>query len=363
MLGVSGIVVQLIGDTLRWWRLTFRSTQSIKAENLFLRRQLALYVERGVKPRRIDPVTRVSLAILSRFFNWRDALVVVRPETMIHWHRAGWKLFWRLKSRPGRPPIPQQLQALIRRMANENPSWGEERIANELLLKLGIQVSPRTVRKYLRRRAPGRSRGNLRWSTFLRLHAQGIIACDFLLVVTATFRLVYVFVVIEHRSRRLIHCNVTTHPSAAWTLQQLRETTGFQRRYDYLLHDRDSIFAQHLDESVKKLGIKVLKSPPRSPIANSICERVIGTIRRECLDWLIPLSESHLRSILKSWIPHYNAGRPHMALGPGVPDPPPAWGDYQKASSRHRHGESYAVRANPILGGLHHEYFLAPACA
>ena len=160
---------------------------------------------------------------------------------------------------------------------------------------------------------------------------------------TATFRLLYVFVVIEHRSRRLIHCNVTTHPSAAWTLQQLRETTGFQRRYDYLLHDRDSIFAQHLDESVKKLGIKVLKSPPRSPMANAICERVIGTIRRECLDWLIPLSASHLRSILKSWIPHYNAGRPHMALGPGVPDPPPAWCDYQKASSRHRHRESYAV--------------------
>ncbi len=234
---------------------------------------------------------------------------------------------------------------------------------NELLLKLGIQVSPRTVRKYLPRCPPGRPRGNLRWSTFLRLHAQGIIACDFLLVVTATFRLLYVFVVIEHRSRRLIHCNVTTHPNAAWTLQQLRETTGFQRRYDYLLHDRDSIFAQHLDESVNRLGIKVLKSPPRSPMANAICERVIGTIRRECLDGLIPLSASHLRSILKSWIPHYNSGRPHTALGPGVPDPPRAWCDYQKASSRHRHGESYAVRANPILGGLHHEYSLAPSCA
>jgi transposase InsO family protein len=114
---------------------------------------------------------------------------------------------------------------------------------------------------------------------------------------------------------------------------------------------------------VKKLGIKVMKSPPRSPLANAICERVIGTIRRECLDWLIPLSESHLRSLLKSWIPHYNAGCPHMALGPGVPDPPPAWCDYQKASSRHRHGKSYAVRANPILGGLHHEYSLAPSCA
>jgi putative transposase len=130
--------------------------------------------------------------------------VVVRPQTMIRWHRAGWKLFWRMKSRPGRPPIPQQLQALIRRMANENPSWGEERIANELELKLGIQVSPRTVRKYLPRPSPYRPRGDLRWSTFLRLHAQGIMACDFLVAVTATFRLLYVFVVIEHRSRRLI---------------------------------------------------------------------------------------------------------------------------------------------------------------
>jgi hypothetical protein len=213
---------------------------------------------------------RISLAILSRFFNWRDALVVVRPETMIRWHRAGWKLFWRLKSRPGRPPIPQPLQALIAAWRTRTLR-GEERIANELLLKLGIQVSPRTVRKYLPRRPPGRPRGNLRWSTFLRLHAQRIMACDFLLVVTATFRLLYVFVVIEHRSRRLIQCNVTTHPSAAWTLQQLRETTGFQRRYDYLLHDRDSILAKHLDESVKKLGIKVLKSPPRSPLANAIC--------------------------------------------------------------------------------------------
>ncbi len=185
MLSVSQILIPLMGDTLRWGRLAFRSTRSIKAENLFLRRQLALYVERGVKPPRIDPLTRISLTFLSRFFNWREALVVVRPQTMIRWHRAGWKLFWRLKSRPGRPPIPQQLQALIRRMANENPSWGEERIANELLLKLGIQVSPRTVRKYLPRRPPGRPKGDLRWSTFLRLHAQGIIACDFLVVVTA----------------------------------------------------------------------------------------------------------------------------------------------------------------------------------
>jgi putative transposase len=218
-----------------------------------------------------------------------------------------------MKSRPGRPPIPEQLQALIRRMAIENPAWGEERIANELLLKLGIRVSPRTVRKYLLRHPPGRPRGDLRWSTFLRLHAQGIIACDFLVVVTATFRLLYVLVVIEHRSRRLVHYNVTAHPSSTWTLQQLREAVGFKERYEYVLHDRDSIFAKQLDESIVRLGIIVLKSPPRCPMANAICERVIGTIRRECLDWLIPLSESHLRSILKSWIPHYNTGRPPIA--------------------------------------------------
>ena len=360
MLTLVGILIQLIGQTLCWFRLAFRSPQSIMAENLFLRRQLALYVERGVKSRRVDPVTRISLALLSRLFDWRDALVVVRPETMIRWHRAGWKLFWRLKSRPGRPPIPKQLQALIRRMARENPSWGEERIANELLLKLGIHVSPRTVRKYLPPRLPGRPRGDLRWSAFLQLHAQGIVACDFLVAVTVTFRLLYVFVVIEHRSRRLIHYNVTAHPSAAWTLQQLREAVGFENRYSYLLHDRDSIFAKHLDESVKRLGIRVLKSPPRCPKANPICERVIGTIRRECLDWLIPLSESHLRSILRMWIPHYNAGRPHMALGPGVPDPPPAYRDYQQPRSRHRREESYMICAKSILGGLHHEYSLAP---
>jgi hypothetical protein len=130
-----------------------------------------MYVERGVKPRRVDPVTRVTLALLSRFFNWRDALVVVRPETMIRWHRAGWRLFWSLKSRPGRPTIPRQVQALIRRMGSENRTWGEQRIANELVLKLGIQVSPRTVRKYHPRHPPGRPRGDLRCSTFLRLHA------------------------------------------------------------------------------------------------------------------------------------------------------------------------------------------------
>jgi putative transposase len=142
----------------------------------------------------------------------------------------------------------------------------------------------------------------------------------------------------------------------------LREAVGFER-YEYLLHDRDSIFAKDLDESIGRLGVMVLKSPPRSPKANAVCERVIGTIRRECLDWLIPLSETHLRRLLKSWILHYNAARPHMSLGPGVPDPPRSNHLQPHANTRHRREESYAVRANSILGGLHHEYYLAPAGA
>ena len=342
--------------------LLIRSRRSLEAENLVLRRQLGLYKERGVKPRRIDAATRVNLAWLSRLCDWRSCLIVVRPETVIRWHRAGWRLLWRYKSRPGRPPIPLELRQLIRRMATENPLWGEERIANELLLKLASRVSPRTVRKYMPKRPPGRPRGDQRWATFLRNHAKAIVACDFFVTVTATFRLFYVLVLIEHGSRRLLHLNVTEHPGADWTLQQLREALGCGD-FRYLIHDRDSIFARSLDESIRNLGLTVLKSPPHSPKANAICERVIGTIRRECLDWLIPMSQSHLRSILKSWVEHYNRGRPHSSLGPGVPDPPQDVALIRKSESRHRLAAGTLVLAKSALAGLHHEYLLAAAPA
>ena len=240
---------------------------------------------------------------------------------------------------------------------------GEERIASELLVKLGIQVSPRTVRKYMPKRPPGTPRGDQRWSTFLKNHAKAIVACDFFVAVTATFRMLYVFVIIEHGTRRLRHVNVTAHPSAEWTLQQLREMIGYEDRYRYLIHDRDSIFAKHLDESIKALGLSVLKSPLRCPKANSVCERVIGTIRRECLDWMIPISEAHLRVILKEWVVHYNRGRPHSALGPGVPDPPAELAVVPKSEQRHRLAAGALVLAKSVLGGLHHEYSLATAPA
>ena len=237
--------------------------------------------------------------------------------------------------------------------------WGQERIANELLLKFGICVSPLTVAKYIQKRPSGSPRGDQRWSTFLKNHAKEILACDFFVAVTATFRVLYVFIVIEHGTRCLRHVNVTFHPTADWTLQQLREVVGDEDSHRYLIHDRDRIFTKHLDDSVRALGIEVVRSPVASPKANAICERVIGTIRRECLDWMIPISEAHLRSILKEWVAHYNRGRAHRALGPGVPDPPPESLVIPKAESRHRLAAGALEVAQSVLGGLHHEYFRA----
>src|SRR5438876_11918883 len=239
------------------------------------------------------------------------------------------------------------------RRANSQRAW----------VKLGIRVSPRTVSKYIPKRPPGQPRGDQRWSTFLKNHAKAILACDFFIAVTATFRMLYVFVVIEHSTRRLTHINVTANPNADWTLQQLREVVGNRGGHRYLIHDRDRIFAKRLDDSIRALGTEVLRSPMASPKANSLCERVIGTIRRECLDWMIPLSEAHLRSILKSWVEHYNRGRLHSSLGPGVLDPPHILATIRKLEPRHRLGEGVVVVAKSVLGGLHHEYSIAPGPA
>src|SRR5438876_2242940 len=197
------------------------------------------------------------------------------------------------------------------RRANSQRAW----------VKLGIRVSPRTVSKYIPKRPPGQPRGDQRWSTFLKNHATAILACDFFVTVTATFRLLYVFIVVEHGTRRLAHLNVTPHPSANWTLQQLREVVGDTDNHKYLIHDRDAIFARHLDASIRALGLEVLRLPISSPKANSICERVIGTIRRECLDWMIAMSEAHLRSILRLWSTHLQPWAPSQRIGAWRPRP------------------------------------------
>jgi putative transposase len=287
---------------------------------------------------------------------------VVTPKTFIGWHRKGFQLFWRRKCQSGRPRIPPELQRLIRKMAGDNPSWGEERIANELLLKLGLRVSPRTIRKYLPQSPDRNPHRDQRWSTFLKNHADAIIACDFCVVASATFRILYVLVVMEHASRRIIHLNVTAHPTAAWTLQQLREAIPSDHRYRFILHDRDAIFSTGFDASVVRMGLEVIATPVRSPKANSLCERLIGTLRRECLDWIIPLTEQHLRKTLWSWLAHYNRGRPHSSLGPGLPDPPLNL-PVQFQRQRHRFDQSSRVVAHSVLNGLHHEYSLLARAA
>jgi putative transposase len=355
----------LVVDGLQYFLLCLRPSPALAAENLFLRKQLALYRERDIKPRRATPATRIALIWLARWFDWRQALVVVRPATLIRWHRQGFRLFWRWTSRHGRPPIPAELRAMIRRMARGNPTWGEERIANELRLKLGLCVSPRTVRRYLPKllnRGGHRRVSSQRWRTFVHNHVQAIIACDFCVVVTATFRLLFVFVVIEHASRKILHVNVTAHPTAAWTLQQLREAVSVDHGYRFLIHDRDSIFSQQFDQQVRHLGLRILKTPVRSPQANALCERLLGTLRRECSDFMIPLTEHQLRCILKAWGQHYNQGRPHMSLGPGIPQPPPHLPAPLQAH-RHRLPALLRVVARPILGGLHHEYRLEQKAA
>jgi len=356
-------IVALGLDGLRLLALSFRPRCALAAENLFLRKQLALYVERQVKPRRATDARRLTLVLLSKLFTWREALTVVKPDTLIRWHRKGFQLVWKWKSKPrGRPRIPGELRKLIVNMAEDNPTWGEERIAAELLLKVGIRVSPRTVRRYMpARQGSPRGPSSQPWMTFVRNHAQDILACDFFVTVTASFQLLYVFVVMEVGTRRIAHFNVSAHPSGEWTLQQFREVVTGEQPYRFLIHDRDSIYSSEFDSALKGMGLNILKTPFRTPQGNAFCERLVGTIRRECLDFLIPLHERHLRRILKEWVAHYNQGRPHSSLGPGIPEPsggmpaPPVSGYGIPCGHR--------VVGIPILGGLHHEYRLQKAAA
>jgi transposase InsO family protein len=357
------ILFALAHDALRFLLLGTRSGSALKAENIFLRKQLVLYLEREVKPRRATDAIRLCMILLSRLFAWQTALVNVKPETFLGWHRRGFRLLWRWKSRPrGRPRLPEEVQKLIRRMARENPTWGEERIAAELLLKLGIQLSARTVRRYMpSETGPGKRVPSQRWMTFVRNHAQAILACDFFVVVTASFRVLCVFVLLEVGTRRIVHFNVTAHPTADWTLQQFREGVTGDPRHRFVLHDRDSIYSSELDSRLKAMNLRILKSPFQAPRANAFCEQLIGTVRRECLDFLIPLNERHLRGLLKEWVCHYNQGRPHLSLGPGIPDAPRK--TVQKRTARHFLPGEDRVVAKAVLGGLHHEYSLEKAAA
>ena len=266
------IAFGLLQESLRFGRSLLRPRTALAAENLFLRKQLAFYQERTVKPRRLNDSARLSLLFWSQWFDWRNALVIVKPETFIGWHKRAFQIFWRWKSRGGRPQIPKTLRALIAEMMRQNPTWGEARVASELALKLGIQVSPRTVRAYWPQDlSPDRGHSSQRWMTFVRNHGKAIVAGDFAVAVTVRFRILYVFVVMEVGSRRILHVNVTPHPTSSWTLQQLREAIRSDHAYRWLIHDRSGIFSEDLDHDVETFGVAVLKTPIRAPKANADC--------------------------------------------------------------------------------------------
>jgi putative transposase len=234
--------------------------------------------------------------------------------------------------------------------------------SSELLVKPGIRVSPRTVRRYMPSGSGSkRGPGSQAWSTFVRNHARSVLACDFLVAVTAGFRRLYVFVVLQVGTRRILHWNVTDHPTGEWTAQQFRTVVSGDQPHRFVVHDHDSIYSEGVDRTIAAMGLTVLRTPVRSPQAKAFCERLIGTIRRECVDFLIPLNERQVRRVLAEWVGHYNRGRPHASLGPGIPDPSDDC--LAQSSSGHRIRDGHRVVAKPVLGGLHHEYRLESTAA
>ena len=275
-------------------------------------------------------------------------MVIVKPETVVAWHRAGFRLFWRLRSRPkrlGRPKIDAEVRALIRRMVNENPSWGAPRIHGELL-KLGFDVSERTVSRFLRRLSSPDQARKL-WSTFLRNHREAIAAMDFFTVPTLTFRVLYCFFVIEHGRRKILHFNVTEHPAGPWIVQQLREALPESCPYRYEILDRDGKFGKEVTDFLTASGIKPTRISPRSPWQNGVAERWIGSCRRELLDHLIVLNDVHLRRLIREYVLYYHADRIHDSLEKDTPAIRPI-------SSKP--DQSARFVSYPRIGGLHHRY-------
>jgi putative transposase len=276
---------------------------------------------------------------------WANALLIVKPDTVVRWHRAGFRLFWRWKSRartPAEGHVTPELRALIRRMAQANPLWGAPKIHGELLM-LGIVISERSVSRFLPKR-PAKPPSQT-WRTFLDNHLGSLASIDFFTVPTATFRVLFVFLVLVHNRRRVVHFNVTEHPSAHWTAQQVVEAFPEDTAPRYMIRDRDGIYGEAFCRRLKGIGVKEVLTAPQSPWQNPYAERLVGSIRRECLDHVVVLGERHLHRILRSYFSYYHRARTHLSLGKDAPKPravqPSSMGDIVEL---------------PEVGGLHHRY-------
>lgn len=307
-----------------------------------LRHQLAVY-KRSVKRPRLKPADRVLWSWIARIWpRWRQALVIVQPRTVIAWQRRRFRDHWTRLSRsgkPGRPVMAKEVRALIRRMSRANPLWGAPRIVGELH-KIGIDLAQSTVEKYMvRRHGPS----SPTWMTFLRTHAANMISIDFFVVPTVTFEIFFVFLVLAHDRRRVLHFNVTLNPSAEWTAQQIVEAFPYAHPPPFILRDRDSIYGLRFQQRVHGLGIEEIRIAPRSPWQNPYVERLIGTIRRECLDHVIVMSEGHLKKILRGYFSYYHSWRTHQSLDMDAP-------------ARRAVQVVGEVTEIPEVGGLHHHY-------
>src|SRR5438094_447240 len=335
MLAILHLLVMFVADT-------FKSRRRVEAENLFLRHQLNIALRQAPPRLRLLGSDRALLVWMTRL--WPSLLAaaqVVEPETILRWHRAGWKAFWRWKSRKraGRPKIDRGLRDLIQRMSKENPLWGASRIHGELLM-LGFAVAQSTVSKYMVRggRPPSQS-----WKTFLRNHAQAIAAIDLCVVPTLTFERLFAFLVLGHGRRQLLWFAVTRHRTAEWLAQQIVEAFPWGETPTYLVRDNDRAYGKAFTNRVRTLGIRDHPISPRSPWQNAYVERLIGTLRRECLDHVLIYGERHLRRILTLYSDYYNESRTHLGLGKDAP-------------LGRRIERSGSIVTTPILSGLHHRY-------
>ena len=323
---------------------TFRTRAALHAEILALRHQLAVFQKNAPRRLRLHRCDRLLWVVLYRCWSgWRRCLEMVQPDTVLRWHRRAFAWHWIRKSRrlPGRPEVAANIRDLIRRMSQANPLWGAPRFQGELL-KLGIAVAPSTVARYMPRlrKPPSQT-----WRTFLTNHLAQTAAIDFFTVPTATFRVLFVFVVLAHERRRVLHFGVTEHPTQEWTMQQMREAFPWDEAPRYVLRDRDAIYGTGFVAMTGAMGMEEVLTAPRSPWQNPFVERLVGSIRRECLDHVIVWNERSLRRTLQNYFAYYQRSRTHLSLGKDAPEPravePPEQG---------------CVVAIPQVGGLHHRY-------
>jgi putative transposase len=359
--------MRLLVALLIWLlRATLVSRGSLALENLALRQQLASYARTQKRPR-LKPEDRAFWVALSRVWQgWRSPLAFVKPATVVDWHRRGFRRYWRWRSRkPGRPRIPAEHITLIRRISTDQPGWGEDRIADELAIKLGIRHSTSTIRRYMvRRREP---RGGQTWRTFIRNHASQIFAVDLLTQPTVFFTVVYIFVVMEIASRRIVLINATTSPGLHWVKQQIRQATEWGKTPRFLLHDNDGVLGQFRDRKPRGkkehryrchldlwladvMGIEGIPIPYRAPNASPHIERFNRSLREEALDHFIFLNTEHVRRVCAEYGEFYNGARPSQALH-AIPDPYPELSTPPRTSGK--------LIALPVLGGVQHDYRLA----